>query len=96
MLVLGQTARGRLVGKPIIGPDSSVCDVLEVEVVVPRVVRCIRFSHAAMHGWGLGLCRAEKHAVSVLTVIRDLIEGAKLVSLPGDQGIVECPVAFAR
>eukprot|EP00962_Isochrysis_galbana_P034420 scaffold11655_cov121-Isochrysis_galbana.AAC.1 len=56
----------------VLGPIliyPSVCDVLEVEVVIPRVVRCNLFSHAAMHGWGLGFCRAEKHAVSVLTVI---------------------------
>eukprot|EP00962_Isochrysis_galbana_P021189 scaffold6250_cov151-Isochrysis_galbana.AAC.2 len=53
----------------MIGANPSVCDVLEVEVVIPRVVRCNLFSHAAMHGWGLGFCRAEKHAVSVLTVI---------------------------
>eukprot|EP00962_Isochrysis_galbana_P042474 scaffold15909_cov128-Isochrysis_galbana.AAC.9 len=66
---MAEPASGRLVGKPIIGTNPSVCDMLEVEVVIPRVVRCNLFSHAAMHGWGLGFCRAEKHAVSILTVI---------------------------
>jgi len=33
---VAEPASGRLVGKPIIGANSSVCDVLEVEVIIPR------------------------------------------------------------
>ena len=33
---VAETASGRLVGKPIIGTYPSVCDVLEVEVIIPR------------------------------------------------------------
>eukprot|EP00962_Isochrysis_galbana_P003489 scaffold985_cov164-Isochrysis_galbana.AAC.1 len=33
---VAEPASGGLVGKPIIGANSSVCDVLEVEVIIPR------------------------------------------------------------
>eukprot|EP00962_Isochrysis_galbana_P038918 scaffold13894_cov106-Isochrysis_galbana.AAC.1 len=33
---VAEPASGRLVGKPIIGTNPSVCDVLEVEVIIPR------------------------------------------------------------
>eukprot|EP00962_Isochrysis_galbana_P024001 scaffold7320_cov139-Isochrysis_galbana.AAC.9 len=33
---MAETASGRLVGKPIIGINPSVSDMLEVEVVIPR------------------------------------------------------------
>eukprot|EP00962_Isochrysis_galbana_P009108 scaffold2531_cov125-Isochrysis_galbana.AAC.3 len=61
-MFVAKATRRRLIGEPIIGSNPSVCDVFEVEVVVPR-------GEKGVVGWSLEFSRAVKQAVSVLTVI---------------------------